>query len=61
MAKFKVTLTGRAGKPRPTISVVVDAVDAKAAQNYVRGAIAIGAKFEVEAVEERRPTLRAAQ
>lgn len=60
MAKFKVTLTARSGKERPTISVVVEAENAKDAQKYVMRAIAPIPKYEIEEVTARQ-TLRAAQ
>lgn len=53
MAQFKVTLTASSGKDRPSISVVVEATDAKAAQNYVRRAVSAGAKYVIEPVEEQ--------
>lgn len=61
MAKFKITVTGPFGKTRPTFETVVEADNAKLAQRYVMAAAAAGAKYKIEEVPERRPTLRAAQ
>jgi hypothetical protein len=60
MAKFKITVAGPSGKDRPSFSTVVEADNAKLAQRYVQRAVQLGAKYLIEEVEERRPTLRAA-
>jgi hypothetical protein len=61
MAKFKITVTGPIGKVRPEFTTVVEAENAKQAQLHVRRTAVLGAKYLIEEVEERRPTLRAAQ
>lgn len=57
MAKYKVTLTARFGKDRPSVTAVVEAPTIKDAHRYVMKAIAPGAKIEIE----ERGTLRATQ
>lgn len=61
MPKFKITVTGPFGKDRPTFTTVVESENAKLAQKIVIRALQPGAKYLIEEVEERRPTLRAAQ
>ena len=61
MAKFKITVTGPIGKERPSFSTVVEADNAKLAQKHIQRAMQLGAKYIIEELEERRPTLRAAQ
>lgn len=61
MAKFKITVTGPFGKDRPTFETVVEADTAKLAQKVVQRALQPGAKYLIEEVPERRPTLRTAQ
>lgn len=57
MAKFKVTVKGRKGKPPLTFTTTIEAETAKLALNAIRTALVLPEIIAVP-IEDERPTLR---